>query len=381
LNGLDDIDWPESTKLAQKNWIGKSSGAKVKFKIKAKEREYELEVFTTRPDTLFGATYLALNPEHEILTIFSDDITNSSEVLVYIKNVKTKTEIERTSLTKDKTGVEVNGLIAINPVNNKEIKIFSEREPENLPWKDLNIDVVVESTGIFTTKEKAEKHIKAGAKKVLLSAPFKGDTPVKTIVIGVNEKEYDKDKDNVVSLASCTTNCLAPIVKVLNDNFGIEQGFMTTVHAYTNDQNILDLPHKDLRRARAAGMSIIPTTTGAAKAVTLTIPELKGRLDGMAMRVPVPDGSITDFVAILKKQTTAEEINKIFKSAAENELKGILEYTEEPIVSIDIVGNPHSSIFDAQSTKVSGNLVKVISWYDNEWGYSNRMADFIEMMI
>jgi glyceraldehyde 3-phosphate dehydrogenase len=280
-------------------------------------------------------------------------------------------------ILKDEIKAEGNSIF----INGKEIKIFSEREPENLPWKDLNIDVVVESTGIFTTKEKAEKHIKAGAKKVLLSAPFKGDTPVKTIVIGVNEKEYDKDKDNVVSLASCTTNCLAPIVKVLNDNFGIEQGFMTTVHAYTNDQNILDLPHKDLRRARAAGMSIIPTTTGAAKAVTLTIPELKGRLDGMAMRVPVPDGSITDFVAILKKQTTSEEINKIFKSAAENELKGILEYTEEPIVSIDIVGNAHSSIFDAQSTKVSGNLVKVISWYDNEWGYSNRMADFIEMMI
>jgi glyceraldehyde 3-phosphate dehydrogenase len=266
-------------------------------------------------------------------------------------------------------------------VDGKKIKILSEKEPENLPWNDLNIDVVVESTGIFRTKEKAEKHIKAGAKKVLLSAPFKGDIPVKTIVIGVNEKEYDKEKDNIISLASCTTNCLAPVVKVLNDNFGVEKGFMTTVHAYTNDQKILDLPHKDLRRARAAAMSIIPTTTGAAKAVTLTIPELKGKLDGMAMRVPVPDGSITDFVATLKKETTSEEINKVFKSAAENELKGILEYTEEPIVSIDIVGNAHSSIFDAQSTKMSGNLVKVISWYDNEWGYSNRMADFIEMMV
>jgi glyceraldehyde 3-phosphate dehydrogenase len=266
-------------------------------------------------------------------------------------------------------------------VDGKKIKILSEKEPENLPWNDLNIDVVVESTGIFRTKEKAEKHIKAGANKVLLSAPFKGDIPVKTIVIGVNEKEYDKEKDNIISLASCTTNCLAPVVKVLNDNFGVEKGFMTTVHAYTNDQKILDLPHKDLRRARAAAMSIIPTTTGAAKAVTLTIPELKGKLDGMAMRVPVPDGSITDFVATLKKETTSEEINKVFKSAAENELKGILEYTEEPIVSIDIVGNAHSSIFDAQSTKMSGNLVKVISWYDNEWGYSNRMADFIEMMV
>ena len=266
-------------------------------------------------------------------------------------------------------------------VNGKEIKIFSERDPEKLPWKKLDIDVIVESTGIFRTKEGAEKHLKAGARKVLISAPYKGDDFIKTIVIGVNEKDYDKKKDNVVSLASCTTNCLAPVVKVLNDNFGIEKGFMTTIHASTNDQKILDLPHKDLRRARAANLSIIPTTTGAAKAVTETIPELKSKLDGMAMRVPVADGSITDFVAILKKETTAEEINKLFKSVAENELKGILEYTEEPIVSIDVVGNPHSSIFDAELTKISGKLVKVVAWYDNEWGYSCRMTDFIQMMV
>jgi len=266
-------------------------------------------------------------------------------------------------------------------VNGKEIKIFSEKEPENLPWKKLKIDVVVESTGIFITKEGAEKHLKAGAKKVLISAPAKGDNPIKTIVIGVNEKDYDRKKDDIISLASCTTNCLAPVVKVLNDNFGIEKGFMTTVHAYTNDQKILDLPHKDLRRARAAAMSIIPTTTGAAKAVTLTIPELKGKLDGMAMRVPVADGSITDFVAVLKKEATAEEINKLFRSASEKSLKGILQYTEEPIVSIDVVGNPHSAIFDAELTKTSGKLVKVVAWYDNEWGYSNRMVDFIKMMV
>ena len=266
-------------------------------------------------------------------------------------------------------------------VNGKEIKIFSEKEPENLPWKKLKIDVVVESTGIFITKEGAEKHLKAGAKKVLISAPAKGDNPIKTIVIGVNEKDYDKKKDNIVSLASCTTNCLAPIVKVLNDNFGVEKGFMTTVHAYTNDQNILDLVHKDLRRARAANLSIIPTTTGAAKSVAETIPALKGKLDGMAMRVPVADGSITDFVAVLKKEATAEEINRIFKSAAEKSLKGILQYTEEPIVSIDIVGNPHSAIFDSELTKTSGNLVKVVAWYDNEWGYSNRMVDFIKMIV
>ena len=266
-------------------------------------------------------------------------------------------------------------------VDGKEIKIFSEKEPENLPWKNLKIDVVVESTGIFITKEGAEKHLKAGAKKVLISAPAKGDNPIKTIVIGVNEKDYDKKKDNIVSLASCTTNCLAPIVKVLNDNFGVEKGFMTTVHAYTNDQNILDLPHKDLRRARAANLSIIPTTTGAAKSVAETIPALKGKLDGMAMRVPVADGSITDFVAVLKKEATAEEINRIFKSAAEKSLKGILQYTEEPIVSIDVVGNPHSAIFDAPLTKSYGKLVKVIAWYDNEWGYSCRMIEFIEMMV
>lgn len=266
-------------------------------------------------------------------------------------------------------------------VNGKEIKIFSEKEPENLPWKKLKIDVVVESTGIFITKEGAEKHLKAGAKKVLISAPAKGDNPIKTIVMGVNEKDYDRKKDDIISLASCTTNCLAPVVKVLNDNFGIEKGFMTTVHAYTNDQKILDLPHKDLRRARAAAMSIIPTTTGAAKAVTLTIPELKGKLDGMAMRVPVADGSITDFVAVLKKEATAEEINKLFRSASEKSLKGILQYTEEPIVSIDIVGNPHSAIFDSELTKTSGNLVKVVAWYDNEWGYSNRMVDFIKMIV
>jgi len=265
--------------------------------------------------------------------------------------------------------------------NGKEIRVFAEKDPEKLPWKKLNIDVVVESTGIFTTKEGAEKHLKAGAKKVLISAPAKGDNHIKTIVIGVNEKDYDKKKDNVVSLASCTTNCLAPIVKVLNDNFGVEKGFMTTVHAYTNDQKILDLPHKDLRRARAANLSIIPTTTGAAKSVAETIPELKGKLDGMAMRVPVADGSITDFVAVLKKEATAEEINRVFKSAAEKSLKGILQYTEEPIVSIDVVGNPHSAIFDAELTKTSGKLVKVIAWYDNEWGYSCRMIDFIEMMV
>jgi glyceraldehyde 3-phosphate dehydrogenase len=263
-------------------------------------------------------------------------------------------------------------------INGKEIKALAEKEPEKLPWKDLDIDVVVESTGFFRTKELAEKHIKAGAKKVLLSAPGKGGD-IKTFVKGVNEKEYKGE--TIISNASCTTNCLAPLAKVLHDNFTIKRGFMTTIHAYTADQRIVDGPHKDLRRARAAASNIVPTTTGAAVAVTEVIPELKGKMDGIAVRVPVPDGSVTDFVVEVEKGTTAEEINELFKSVAENELKGILQYSEEPLVSTDIITNPHSSIFDALSTNViGGNMIKVLSWYDNEWGYSNRMIDMIKIM-
>ncbi|MBW2981875.1 type I glyceraldehyde-3-phosphate dehydrogenase [Candidatus Woesearchaeota archaeon] len=262
-------------------------------------------------------------------------------------------------------------------IDGKKIKVFAEREPENLPWKELKIDVVVESTGFFRTKELAEKHITAGAKKVLISAPAKGDTPVKTLVLGVNDNEYKGEQ--IISNASCTTNCLAPMVKVLNDAFKIKKGFMTTIHAYTADQRIVDGPHKDLRRARAAAVNIVPTTTGAAKAVTEVIPELKGKLDGIAVRVPVPDGSVTDFVCEIEKSTSIEEINKIFKSA---KLKGILEYSEEPLVSSDIVGNPHSCIFDAQNTNViDGKFIKVLGWYDNEWGYSNRMVDMIKVVM
>lgn len=268
--------------------------------------------------------------------------------------------------------VQGNNLI----VNGDKIKITAERDPKNLKWGELGAEVVVEATGIFATQEACMVHVENGAKKVILTVPGKGPVDA-TVVLGVNDKSLKKS-DKVISNASCTTNCLAPMAKVLNDAFGIKQGMMTTIHAYTNDQRILDLPHKDLRRARSAAVSIIPTTTGAAKAVGLVIPELKGKLDGMAMRVPTPDGSITDFVVILKKKTTVEEVNAAFKKAAKTSLKGILEYTEDPIVSCDIVGNTHSNIFDSLSTMVDGNMVKVVGWYDNEYGYSSRVVDLIK---
>lgn len=257
--------------------------------------------------------------------------------------------------------------------NGKSIRIYAEADPEKLPWKDLGVDVVIESTGRFTEAEKASKHIKAGAKKVVISAPAKGEG-IKTIVLGVNENMLDGTED-IVSNASCTTNCLAPMVKVIDDLCGIDHGFMTTTHAYTADQRLQDAPHKDLRRARAAAYSIIPTSTGAAKAVGEVLPHLKGKLNGIALRVPIPDGSITDFVCVVKNPKSQEEINDAFKSAAAGAMKGILEYNEEPIVSIDIVGNEHSCIFDSELTMVYGNTVKVVGWYDNEMGYSNRIAD------
>ena len=264
-------------------------------------------------------------------------------------------------------------------INGKRILVLAEKDPANLPWKNLNIDVVVESTGFFTDREGAEKHLKAGTRKVVISAPAKN--PDITIVKGVNEHLYDKEKHNIISNASCTTNCLAPIVKVLNDNFGVEHGFMTTCHAYTSDQRLVDAPHRDLRRARHAAVSIIPTNTGAAKTVAEVIPELKGKLDGIALRIQSPAGSITDFVCKLKRNTTIEEINTLFKNVSQHHLKGVLEYTEEPIVSADIVGNPHSVIFDALSTMViDGNFVKVLGWYDNEWGYSCRTIDVIKIV-
>lgn len=272
--------------------------------------------------------------------------------------------------------IEKNGLI----VNGKEIKITSIRNPEELLWKELGVDVVIEATGVFRKREQIAKHLKAGAKKVILTVPAKDDIDA-TIVLGVNNNDL-KPEHEIVSNASCTTNCFAPVVKILHENFGIKRGLMTTIHAYTNDQKILDLPHSDMRRARAAAVNIIPTSTGAAKATGKVIPELNGKLDGMAMRVPVQDGSIVDFVCELEKTATKKEINGVMKKAAENELKGILQYSEDDLVSTDIIGNPYSSIFDSKLTNIiGGNFVKVISWYDNEWGYSNRVVDLLELLM
>jgi glyceraldehyde 3-phosphate dehydrogenase len=260
-------------------------------------------------------------------------------------------------------------------VNGKTIKVFSERDPANLPWASVKADIVIESTGFFTKADDAKKHIAGGAKKVIISAPA-SDEDI-TIVMGVNHEKYDAANHHVISNASCTTNCLAPMAKVLEEEFGIVTGLMTTIHAYTNDQSILDQPHKDLRRARAAAVSIIPSTTGAAKAISLVIPSLKGKLDGFALRVPVPTGSATDLTVVTDKETTAAEVNAAMKKAAEGSLKGFLTYTEDPIVSADIVTDPSSCIFDAGLTKVIGNTVKVVGWYDNEWGYSNRLVDLV----
>jgi len=264
-------------------------------------------------------------------------------------------------------------------VDGTAIKVLAERDPANLPWKELGAEIVVESTGLFTAREKANLHIEAGAQKVLISAPAKGEDI--TIVMGVNDDQYDPATHNVISNASCTTNCVVPMAKVLDDAFGIERGLMTTVHAYTNDQNLLDLPHKDLRRARAAAINIIPASTGAAKASALVMPQLKGKMDGLAMRVPVPDGSVTDLVVLLGKEATPEEINAAFRRAAdEGPLAGKLIYSVDPIVSSDIVGSPASCTFDSLETMAIGNLAKVIGWYDNEWGYSNRLVDLLELV-
>ncbi len=263
-------------------------------------------------------------------------------------------------------------------IDGTPIAVLSERDPANLPWGDMGVDVVVESTGFFTDRDKAAKHLEAGARKVIISAPAKNEDI--TIVLGANESDYDPGKHHVISNASCTTNSVVPMAKVLHESFGIAQGLMTTVHAYTGDQNIQDAPHSDLRRARAAAVSIIPTTTGAAKAAALALPELKGRLDGMALRVPIPDGSVTDLTLLLERDVTVEEINAAMKAAAEGPLEGILEYCVDPIVSIDIVGNPHSCVFDSLATLANGRLVKVLGWYDNEWGYAVRLGQLTALV-
>jgi len=262
-------------------------------------------------------------------------------------------------------------------VDGKEIPVFSEKEPSDLPWKALDVDVVVESTGVFRSRDKAAKHLEGGAKKVIITAPSKGEPADVTVVLGVNEHMYDPDKHDVISNASCTTNCLAPVAKVLHENFGIHYALMTTVHSYTNDQRVLDLPHRDLRRARAAAMNMIPTSTGAAKAIGLVLPELAGKMHGISIRVPTSTVSVVDLVAEVKKEVSDEDVRKAFKEASQGKLKGILEYVDEPLVSSDFKGNPHSAIYDAPETYVRGNLVKVLAWYDNEYGYANRVVDLI----
>jgi len=305
----------------------------------------------------------------EIDFVAVNDLTNAATLAHLLKydsvlgNLKAKVEVQG-------DGIAVDGDV---------FKVLSFRDPAQLPWKDLGVDVVFESTGLFTDRDPAAKHITAGAKRVVITAPAKG--PDITVVMGVNHDKYDPAKHQIISNASCTTNCLAPVAKILHEKYGIKKGWMTTVHAYTNDQQLLDLPHKDLRRARAAALSIIPTTTGAASAVGEVLPELKGKLDGIAMRVPVPNVSVVDLAVMVDKKTSADEVNAAFRAASEGALKGILQYMTEPLVSIDFRGNPHSSILDVDYTKVmDGDFVKILAWYDNEWGYSNRCVDLLNYM-
>ena len=308
---------------------------------------------------------LFLNPNVEIVKI--NDLTDNATLAHLLKYDSAHGRFEKSVIGDDQYII----------VDDKKILGSSEKDPSQLKWGELGVDIVIECTGKFTDGNKAKAHLEAGAKKVIISAP--GTNVDATVVLGVNETILTKEM-NIISNASCTTNCLAPMAKVLDEVFSIEKGYMTTVHAYTADQNLQDAPHKDLRRARAAALNIVPTSTGAAKAVGLVLPHLKGKLDGVAMRVPVIDGSLTDLTVILKKETTKEEINQAIKNAAENSLKGILEYSTDPLVSVDIIGNPHSCIFDSQQTAAMGNLVKVVGWYDNEWGYSCRTAELVDLL-
>jgi glyceraldehyde 3-phosphate dehydrogenase len=297
-----------------------------------------------------------------------NDITDSTTLAHLLKYDSVLGRLEGDISVTDE-GISVDG---------DEFKVLAERDPGSLPWKELGVEIVVESTGLFTDRENAEKHLSAGAQKVIISAPAKGEDI--TVVLGVNDEAYEPASHHVISNASCTTNCVVPMASVLDEAFGIDRALMTTCHAYTNDQNLLDLPHKDLRRARAAAINIVPSSTGAAKATSLAIPKLKGKMDGMAFRVPVPDGSVTDLVCILEAEPSAEEINAAFEKAAGARLEGILKYSEDPLVSNDVVGDPHSCVFDSQLTMAIGNMVKVIGWYDNEWGYSNRLVQLTELV-
>ncbi len=310
----------------------------------------------------------ALANEIDIDIVAVNDLTDTTALAMLLKYDSVHGRFDGT--------VEVDGDDLV--VNGKRLKVLSERDPANLPWGEMGVDIVVESTGFFTQRDDAAKHLAAGAKKVLISAPAKGED--KTIVMGANEDDYDPAAHDVVSMASCTTNSVVPMAKVINDAFGIEQGLMTTIHAYTGDQRLHDAPHKDPRRARAAALSMVPTTTGAAQAASLALPEMEGRLSGYAMRVPVPSGSVTDLTLVLNQEVTKEELNAAVKAAADGPLAGVLEYTEDPIVSVDIIGNPHSCIFDGLATITAGKMVKVLGWYDNEMGYSTRLADFTKFV-
>jgi glyceraldehyde 3-phosphate dehydrogenase len=324
-------------------------------------------------------TRIAINGFGRIGRVFLRNCINEADIEIVAINDITSTETLAHLLKYDSVHRVFKGEIKVQNhnlvVNGKAIRVVSAKDPAQLPWKELDIDIVIESTGLFLDKEGAKKHLQSGAKKVILSAPPKDDE-IKTIVLGVNDHILKKE-DTIISNASCTTNCAAPMLKVLEE-FGIEQAYITTVHSYTNDQRIHDAPHKDLRRARAAAVSIIPTSTGAAKAIGKIFPHLEGKIGGCGMRVPVPDGSLTDITCVLTRTPSVEEINKAFKNAARGSLKGILEYTEDPIVSVDVIGNAHSVLYDAEFTSVVGNLVKIIGWYDNEWGYSNRLVDLVK---
>lgn len=326
-------------------------------------------------------TKIAINGFGRIGRLAFRSLLGKDNVEVVAINDLTDTTTLAHLLKYDSVHGKFNGTVEVAEdglvINGKAIKVTAEKDPSNLPWAALEVEIVLESTGFFVNQEGASKHLTSGAGKVVISAPAKGDIP--TVVLGVNDDILTGD-ETILSNASCTTNCLAPVAKVLNDNFGIEKGFITTIHAYTADQRLQDSPHKDLRRARAAAINMVPTTTGAAKAVGLVLPDLKGKLDGNAVRVPTPTGSLTDLVCMLKKEVSIAEINAAVKAASEGAMKGILEYTEDPIVSSDIVGNPHSSIFDSMMTSVNGNLAKVVSWYDNEAGYANRVADLISKL-
>jgi glyceraldehyde 3-phosphate dehydrogenase len=316
----------------------------------------------------FRATYK--DPAFEIVAL--NDVTDA-KTLAHLLKYDSVHGVMDASIQAKENSILVDG---------KEIKVLTAKDPSTLPWGDLGVDLVLESTGKFRGRDQAALHLSAGAKKVVISAPGKGEPPDATIVMGINEDIYDPAKHDVLSNASCTTNCFAPIVKVINDKFGLLKGFMTTIHSYTNDQKVLDFPHKDLRRARAAALSMIPTSTGAAKAVGIVLPEVKGKLDAIAIRVPTPNGSLIDLVCKVGQTTTAEEVNSAFKEACEGPMKQYIQYTEDPIVSTDIIGNPYSAIFDSSLTNVSGgNLVKVLAWYDNEWGYTCRTVDLMKYMI